>query len=1292
MLVRTPDNLVVDFGNTPLAEVKSRLLQRYPTLQRQEAGVAPVPGGVGAPVARITASGAEGYLPLGRNILEKPDPAATLPRKTADLAQLAAGRVADASGAPPGIFESFRRGGAAALRGLGQAGAAVTGGEAEAAPSDRPGGEGYQWGDLLRPGMLTNKLAYDLAAQVPTLAGGLAGGAAGEAVAGPLGGVLGGAAGAGLASAAQALGPYYADELKKLHQKGGQPTPADYDRAFEAAGAKAVQDGAFSTVGWAAFSFGPKGFLKNLLFQAFGVQQGVAAAETAVKNYEAGRKLTAGMGEEIPGVAIGTAIPLAAFHALKGRDPAKAAVRKLYQEVERRKQAEPVEPPTPAAPVTGARDTLPAGHPVNQALANAERARGLGQETIAATWENIARKRAKDAGIDITQVSRKPLRTIETPDGKVFSARTPEETHYDVMQRALDEGHLTPEEAGKLDEEHFTTRMPEKLAPESPAAGGVPPPVPPGGPPRGPADMGEPPGPVAGPPSIHSAEAHGAVRSMVTLLQKGLSPATAGRSEAVYGRFNPLSEDIRREVGLSGREAAAAKASLVPFLRKFNRLPEGWDAARGVTSAVKPAGDTQLSWADYVEGGKEAPRDPELRKAAEAWRKAAADVEAELSRLPKYAQRQWREHYLTHLWKENDEINAARNANSSSVSAKLGTGRYTRERKIATISEGIRAGWTPKFDNIFEGLFKYLEDMHRHVAKEKIVQKLRDQGEITWHHGDVLPPGWTFLNGVFDATGAKGAIADADKAMNFNNYTSRGFHGRTAAGAELGPIYDGIHSMTNASTRTALAFSGYHALNTAVTAMSDRMGRALAQLFTGHPLKAASSLGKVITAPFDYALAGRKLTQQYLRLADYGPRLEKVVKQAAIANARIADRNIDFSATSAGSLIKAAKQGALSKQLANDWRLFKSDPVKQALPVIAKNFGRILDTASAWLFDHYIPALKNGALYYNMSDYIDRHPFATPDDLDRAARAFVDSIDNRFGEMMKDNLFWHALPRQIAQMAMLSDSWQIGLFREFAGAGLDVGRAMRHLDPKYLSTRVTYTLGFMTVSALLGATIAVLAGGKKAGDLTMQDLAAPPTGGQNQDGTPERFQIPGHSKDLFEWYDAITSLSPTKVLHVMSNKANPLWSNLVEGMTGTNWKGQLVNPTNDFGKAVVRTMQNVAEHFTPIVVQQYTQGHPKGSKFSAVTDILGLKPALRGLNEPALAERSEVLGRFKNLSETLKSDRSIANKNPSPANKAKVAQDQADMVELRQQLRKANLKYQESLPQPGYQGTVAPQQ
>jgi hypothetical protein len=1057
----------------------------------------------------------------------------------------------------------------------------------------------------------------------------------------------------------------------------------------------------------------------------------------------------------------------------------------------------------------GAQTTLPADHPINQALANAERARAQGQETIAATWENIARKRAQDAGIDISQVSRKPLRTIELPGGKVLSARTPEETHYDVMQRALDEGHLTPEEAGNLGEEHFTTRMPgagaapssdapftairrpngrlltaktpyeahndiiqralaegelteeqagnlevkdigytigggkfvgsqtkegatyalnqakklreqgshekanaweavagrrqaavQKAPADSPAGGGVPPPVPPGGPPRGPADMGEPPGPVAGPPPIQaSPKAHGAVRNMVTLLQKGLSPATAGRSEAVYGRFNPMAEDLRREVGLEAREAAASQASLYPFLRKFNKLPAGWDEARPPASEhffdpekalFKDTGDTQLSWAQYVEGGKKAPRDPELREAAKVWRVAADNVKDELSRLPKYAQRQWRDHYLTHFWKENDEINAARNANSTS--AKLGTGRYTRERKINTISEGLAAGWTPKFDNLFEGMYKYLEDMHRHVAKEKIVQKLRDQGEITWHHEDRAPPGRTFLNGVFDATGAKGAIAAADKAMNFNNYTSRGFHDRTAAGANLGPVYDAIHSMTNAATRTTLAFSGYHALNVAVLAMSDRMGRALAQLFTGHPIKAATSLGTVITAPFDYALAGRKLTQQYLRLADYGPRLEKVVQQAARANARIADRNIDFSATSAGSLIKAAKQAALGKQLINDYRLFKGDPVKQALPVIAKQFGRVLDTASAWLFDHYIPALKNGAVYYNVADYIDRHPFATPDDLDRAARAFVDSIDNRFGEMMKDNLFWHALPRQIAQMAMLSDSWQIGLFREFAGAGLDVGRTIRHLDPKYLSTRVSYTLGFMTVSALISAAIAVIAGGKKAKDLTMQDLAAPPTGGKNQDGTDERLQIPGHSKDLFEWYDAVTSLSPMKVLHVMSNKANPLWSNLIEGMTGTNWKGQLTNPTNDFGKAVVRTLQNVAEHFTPIVVQQYTQDHPKGSRFNAITDIMGLRPALRGLNEPALAEKGDVLGRLKNLNQTLKSDIGIAKNNPTPANKAKVQQDKDDRTELRLQLKKAKQKYEESLPQAPYQGTVAPQQ
>ena len=51
------------------------------------------------------------------------------------------------------------------------------------------------------------------------------------------------------------------------------------------------------------------------------------------------------------------------------------------------------------------------------------------------------------------------------------------------------------------------------------------------------------------------------------------------------------------------------------------------------------------------------------------------------------------------------------------------------------------------------------------------------------------------------------------------------------------------------------------------------------------------------------------------------------------------------------------------------------------------------------------------------------------------------SVDNRMGEMVYDNLMWSKTQKDVAFMLMRSAGWNIGTIRELGGAAVDAARA-----------------------------------------------------------------------------------------------------------------------------------------------------------------------------------------------------------------------------------------------------------
>src|SRR5712671_5263144 len=173
----------------------------------------------------------------------------------------------------PGPIDAFVSGVKRSISDVGQSAEVIRGSSAPTpvAPEDSPAAESFGWRDLTEPiNRGLPKMTYRVGESGPTIAGGVAGGMAGS-LAGPVGTAIGGAGGAATGAALQTIGPAFAQELKK--------NPQDPDGAWDRAVQSSLVSAAASGASWAAFPLKAfSGPLKNLAFQAFGVQPGISVA------------------------------------------------------------------------------------------------------------------------------------------------------------------------------------------------------------------------------------------------------------------------------------------------------------------------------------------------------------------------------------------------------------------------------------------------------------------------------------------------------------------------------------------------------------------------------------------------------------------------------------------------------------------------------------------------------------------------------------------------------------------------------------------------------------------------------------------------------------------------------------------------------------------------------------------------------------------------------------------------------------------------------------------------------
>lgn len=261
-----------------------------------------------------------------------------------------------------------------------------------------------------------------------------------------------------------------------------------------------------------------------------------------------------------------------------------------------------------------------------------------------------------------------------------------------------------------------------------------------------------------------------------------------------------------------------------------------------------------------------------------------------------------------------------------------------------------------------------------------------------------------------------------------------------------------------------------------------------------------------------------------------------------------------------------------------------------------------------------VPRAKLGVFADLAQNWLRDHPTASHTEVQAAMTKFMDSVDNRLGQLNYDNLFWSKTLKDIAFVSTRSVGWNLGTVRELGGAFVDSGSALKAIAngkaPEF-TTRMAYAMVLPVVTAEIGAILTYLATGK--GPQEMMDYFYPPSGGDEN----ERRAIPGYMKDVIAaWHNPVETVL---------NKTAPLISTIQELVRNKDYYGGIIyDPERDKGpvQAYGDYLLNQAAPFSARALNRMRdQGAPWQDQAMA---FFGFQPAPKSITDPERGEAFEA--------------------------------------------------------------------
>ena len=490
---------------------------------------------------------------------------------------------------------------------------------------------------------------------------------------------------------------------------------------------------------------------------------------------------------------------------------------------------------------------------------------------------------------------------------------------------------------------------------------------------------------------------------------------------------------------------------------------------------------------------------------------------------------------------------------------------HKREEKMAQLAE-MWVGARELFERTAPTVFKEWKQFLDQNPKLHALRDIEGNTEVT----PIAQPydvGGLVIKGHW--------YAPEPAARIVNNYLSPGLREK----------FGSVRAVMGASyflNQVQLGFSGFHAVFTSLESVSSKLALAFYQIAHGDVGQALKSAALAPAAPILTFRKGLGMEKEWYAPGTQGALLEGLVNSMVQAGGR-AHMDSFYQTHVAAKMMTAWRQG-------------------NVLGALLRAPAAAFEVPTRLIMEGLVPRLKMGA-FADMAQYelARLGPNASAEEVQAALAKAWDSIDNRFGQLVYDNLFWHKYTKDIALMTVRSPGWNVGDIRELGGGLVDAakfvggsagagGKAIRmklkggvYQPVRFgeFTHRMAYWPAHLLVSATVGALLYYLWHGRAPQHL--KDYFFP------KDTHGHRWSPATYVRDEWNW-----SHEPAKTA---AGKVNPLLRLATEILRNRDWREKpIMNPHHRWPREMKELAEYVAKQYMPIWGEQVGSSHSLDEK------------------------------------------------------------------------------------------------
>lgn len=532
--------------------------------------------------------------------------------------------------------------------------------------------------------------------------------------------------------------------------------------------------------------------------------------------------------------------------------------------------------------------------------------------------------------------------------------------------------------------------------------------------------------------------------------------------------------------------------------------------------------------------------------------------------------------------KINKEFQDLADARFEGKDATKGFRQYVRKgsEKMAVMLEAyIHA--PDKFKEKAPNVFKSFDNLIKTTPKLAPLAEIKPSLVLGTNEGEVYAGG-NVISGSY--------YTQPDAARILNNYLSPGLAGKSY-------IYDMYRGAGNTLNQFQLGFTAFHLGFTSMETTVGKTALGINKLSTGDYAGAIKEFSKAPFAPITNILSGDKLYKAWLG-KDEGTLYNTVAEVMASAGGRA--KMDKFYATGAKeSMQKALKEGKI---------------LTGALKVPYY----IVEQVARPIMEYVVPRQKMGIFMDMMKMEMERNPSMTHEQMRGVAQRAWDSVDNRMGQVVYDNLFWNRTTKDLAMASVRSLGWNLGTIRELGGGTKDVignVQDLIHGRGTKMSYRTAYVMALPIVTGLYGAIYQYLHTGQ--GPQELKDYFFPRNGAIDTKGQEARVSLPTYMKDIYHY-----TQNPVQTV---LNKFSPVNNAVIEMIANKDFYGtEIRNADDSFMQQVLDESKFLGTQFLPFGFRNQKRD-TRTSVGAKVEPFIGITPAPYDINmTKAEREASEL--------------------------------------------------------------------